>query len=167
MRSIAGIAAGERLRVLVIHNIYWSHYKAAVFSELHRLCEAQHVDCYVVHVADTQNARAGMGGQEDALHRYPNRILFAGSFNATSRSRRSTRLAQEIIRYKPHIIVVPGYDDVAWWAALVIGKLLRARIIAAVDSTFNDHPRHRLRELGKRLFLSQCDAVFGYGQRSR
>lgn len=168
MKHVSRPAAGTNARrVLIIHNVFWAHYKAAVFAELYSQGAEQGLDCFVIHVAATQNARAGMPGADIDLHHYPHKVLFEGSFNAIPVSTRIKRLVHEIWRFDPDVVVVPGYDDAAWWASLYVGRRGGAKIIVSVDSTIHDHARQWFRELFKRIFLAQCQAVFGYGQRSR
>ena len=63
----------------MFHNTLWAHYKAAVFSELAKLCFSVGHDLKVVHVARTESARKGLGDAEPSLHDYPYEVLFSGS----------------------------------------------------------------------------------------
>jgi glycosyltransferase involved in cell wall biosynthesis len=158
----------EATRVLVIHNVLWAHYKAAVFTELCRRAEAHGFDVQVVHVATTESRRVALNAPVDtSIHRYPWKVLFEEPFDRTWALARAWRIAREILRRRPRVVVVPGYADLGDWAALAVARCLGAKVVVSVDSTEMDRPRRAAKESLKKAFLASCTAAFGYGVRSR
>jgi len=49
-----------KIKILLFHNTLWAHYKAAVFSDLAKLCVSSGHNLKVVHVAQTESTRKGL-----------------------------------------------------------------------------------------------------------
>lgn len=154
-------------KILLVHNILWSHYKAAVFSALYDICQRKGKNLAVVQIAATERSRKSIGQIDFALHRYPYRLLFEESFEAIGKFRRSAVLCREIISQRPDIVILPGYYDISFWFALLIIKLLGIPAILTCDSTAMDQSRAWHKELMKKLFVRACDAAFGYGRKAK
>jgi glycosyltransferase involved in cell wall biosynthesis len=153
--------------VLVLHNIAWSHYKASVFRSLAALCERQGVRLLVVDLAQTERRRASLGTTETLKHDYPHLVLWPGSIEETTSLFRAIAVLKTVWRQRPKVLIVSGYYELAYVSAMVLGKLMRAKIIVSVDSTEADKPRKRVIETVKRIILKLADGIFGYGSRSR
>ena len=156
----------DRPRVLLIHNILWSHYKAKVFSELYAQTEAAHLDLYVVQIARTDYSRKGLGEADPEIHRYPYTVLF-DSFYAVSFWERAKRIRQEIDKFNPTTVVLYGYYDPAVWLLTAYLRAKGIRIIQTVDSVETDNERRPHKEWIKRQLLRQADLVFCYGKPQR
>ncbi len=155
-------------KVLIVHNISWSHYKAAVFSALHRIAPSAGFQLVVVNLGETESMRRGMRGANECDHRYPHEVLFKGAIESVPAWRRSIALTKALFRHSPDIVVISGYYDSSYWVSLMIMWLKRKTIFVAVDSTEYDKPRKaKWKEVLKRIFLSFADGVFGYGTRSK
>lgn len=154
-------------KVLIIHNVAWSHYKAAVFSELYKLLYQDGIELQVIQIALTEVGRVDLGGVDESLHQYPINILFRASFEETSLIGRTVKIAEAIRRYRPDIVILPGYSDLSYVIALLFSRLSGMRVIVAVDSTYFDRPRRWYKEKLKSLFIRLCDAGFCYGTRSK
>ena len=155
------------MKILVIHNILWSHYKAIVFNALDDICR-QHGDVLlVIQIAESERGRRSLGPSERKLHRYPLRLLFDGDFETTGAIARTIKLCREIVRYRPDIIVLPGYSDVSHWCALLVASFMQMPRLVSFDSTAIDHHRVWHKELVKKLFVRMCNGGFGYGTKSK
>lgn len=154
-------------RILVIHNILWSHYKGTVFSRLYDLCKLHGYDFRVIQIAATENTRLNIGEIDYNLHAYPYHLLHNGSFSSISFFKKVMKFKQEISEYKPDLVVLPGYYDLSFWLLLLFLKLRKTPVILTLDSTFMDKSRVWYKEVLKRFFVAQCDAAFGYGTKSR
>jgi glycosyltransferase involved in cell wall biosynthesis len=153
--------------VLAFHNILWSQYKGRIFSELYNLCTERSIKFFVVQYATTERQRVSLGSIDQKLHQYPYRLMSGGPYDEVSFWTK-VRIGLEEIRNKdPEVVVLPGYWDLSHWVLLAISRFQGRKVILSFDSTELDHPRHWIRELAKRLFVSQCDGGFTYGQRSR
>lgn len=155
------------VKVLLIHNILWSHYKAAVFSSLYDICQRNGKNFLVIQIAETEGSRKSMDRIDVSLHRYSYRLLFKEKFEAIGKLRRSIVLCREIISQRPDIVVLPGYYDISFWFALLTVKILGVPAILTFDSTAMDHPRVWYKELIKKVYVRTCDKAFVYGTKSK
>lgn len=153
--------------ILITHNILWSKYKGAVFSVLHKLgLNAKH-EIEFLQIAETENDRVGLAGVDLSYHQYPYKLMFKGSYGEQSKWLLIKSLFLEIWHTKAAMVVLAGYHSPEYWAMLLAAKL-RGKVVAVFcDSTALDRPHVFVKNILKRLFFSQCDTFFCYGQRSR
>jgi len=154
-------------RILIIHNILWSHYKAVVFSELYKITKNENIDMFVLQIALTEKRRRNIGDIDLSLHKYPYKLLFEKSIEETTIIERILSLLKEIFRYKPDVIVIPGWDDPAYIIIALIAKFLGIKQILQNDSTEYDKPRKLYKELIKKFIVKLADASWCYGTASR
>jgi glycosyltransferase involved in cell wall biosynthesis len=70
--------------------------------------------------------------------------------------------------FRPDVVVVGGWNQPAFWSALIYTRAQRLPLVAWVESTARDARSGKARlELGKRLFLRACSAVLVPGRASR
>lgn len=154
-------------KVLLIHNILWSHSKGAVFSALHDLCRRNGKNLEVIQIAATDGACKSIGQIDFSQHRYPCRLLFEDGIESIGVLQRSVALGREIIAQRPDMVILPGYYDISFWLALLVVKLLRIPAILTFDSTVMDWPRVWYKELIKKIYVHLCDAAFVYGTQAK
>lgn len=154
------------MKVLLIHNIAWSHYKAVVFSELYNLCQQKGFDLKVIQVAINERGRKKLGDLDLSIHKYPMKILFEKSYEETSLLERIKSLLKEIKEYNPDLVIVPGYFDWAYWFVVFYSKLKGKKVITGFDSTEYDHKRIWIKEQIKKVFIKMCDGAFCYGTKA-
>ena len=154
-------------KIIIIHNILWSHYKAVVFSKLYELTKKENFDLKVIQIALNEKGRKKLGDLDLSIHNYPYKLLFNKSYEETNLFERVRRLINEIKDFNPDIVVVPGYFDIAYWFVLIYTKLNKKKIITGFDSTEYDHKRIWFKEKIKKIFIKLCDGVFCYGTKSR
>jgi len=158
----------ENKKVLIIHNILWSHYKAKVFSELYKLCTKNNYGFLVIQIALNEKGRKKLGDIDLCIHQYPYKLLFESSMEDISKIRGIYKITKEIYTYKPDLIVLPGYSHLLYWVALFIEKfILRGRVVISIDSTEYDNPKQYYKEHAKKLFIRFCDYAFCYGTKSK
>ncbi|MBC6994160.1 glycosyltransferase family 4 protein [Neolewinella lacunae] len=151
------------MRILIIHNIMWSHYKATVFSELHKQTKKEGLNILVLQTALTGSGQKALSAVDKSIHRYPFELLFDSSFETTTVWERIKKYRYWIKQFKPDIIILPGYIDKAVWiltAMLIFNKI---KFIQSSDSTYFDHKRFWLKEQIKYLLLCRAELVFCYG----
>jgi len=155
------------MKVCIIHNIIWSHYKAIVFSELYKQTQQEEVELLVLQIATNQKQRADLGKVDLTIHQYPYKLLFNQPFEKIPQWRIAFSLLRELLLYKPDIIVTPGIEQPAYWPLMVIARLLNIRLATTYDSTELDHPRIWYKESFKRLLFKLENLVFCYGTASK
>lgn len=153
------------MNVLILHNIYWTHYKAAIHSELHRQIQVRNlpINLRVAHLAETERSRANLGASDAGLHQYPHDVLHKGFVEEFGLKARTLALFRLVRRFRPDVIVTPGYFDPAVMLVATWCRLRGTRLIMAIDSTEGDHQRQGWRETLKRRIISLADGFFCYG----
>lgn len=161
------ISANSSFRLLITHNILWSKYKGAVFSALAMLAKREGIDVRFVQIAESEADRAGLPGVDLSYHQYPYKLLFKGSYDAVPQLKLITACFLEVWRARTDLVLIAGYHKLEFWAMLLAARLRGMTIGVFCDSTMYDRRRLLIRTLFKRIFFSQCDVFFGYGQRAR
>lgn len=152
------------IRVLIVHNLLWSHYKAAVFTELHRLAERrQTVRLLVVQLAKTERSRLGLGDPSPGEHAYPHVLLHDGPVEEFGLLARLRTLFGVVREFRPTVVNLTGYYDPAQLALLTYCKLRGIRTVLSNESTAADHARRGYRERLKRWIVRQFDGFFCFG----
>ena len=157
------------MKVLIVHNILWAHYKAVVFQEVHRLAQ-QHptVDVSVIQIARNERSRAGLeqASSEAPTYDYPYRLLFDCFLEDIGTWERTRALLKELWRIRPDVLNLTGYYDPAQLIMLIVAKLMGIRVIMQNESTAADHARGGWKEIFKRFIFRLCNGFFCFGSQS-
>lgn len=151
------------LRVLIVHNLLWSHYKAAVFGELHRLARERGAELLVVQLAKTERSRLGLGDPAAGDHPYPHVLLHDGPIEAFGLWPRAKALFRVVNAFRPTVVNLTGYYDPAQLALLAYCKLRGIRTVLSNESTAADHDRRGWRERLKGALVRQFDGFLCFG----
>jgi len=154
-------------RVDIWHNILWSKYKGAVFSDLHRQSVRAGMDVRFFQIAETENDRVALGAVDLAYHKYPYRLMVRGSYQGISAARLAGILFWATLTSPAELVVLAGYHKMEYWAQLLAARLTGKRVMVFCDSTYHDRPRGNFRDLLKGWFFRSCHGYFCYGQRSK
>lgn len=154
-------------KILIIHNILWSHYKGIVFSELYKLCEKNNVDLMVLQIALNEKGRKTLGDLDTSIHKYPYKLLFEKSLEEITFIEKTTIFLREILYFKPDIIVIPGWNDPVYWIIEIFSKFLGKKLILQNDSTEFDRERVWYKEFIKKLLVKLVDIYWCYGRASK
>jgi len=156
-----------KTRVLLLHNILWSHYKAVVFSELHAILKKTDFELFILQKAVTERQRKGLGDLDLSSHQYPYKLLFTTSMEEIPLHKSMIAIWKELSRREFDVIAIPGYAYVMCWCALIYACLKGKKIIVMFDSTEMDHRHVWYKELLKKFFISRSHAAFCYGTKSK
>ncbi len=154
------------MTVDIWHNLLWSKYKGAIFSELYKLAVERGAKLRFFQIAATDSQRINLVGVDLRYHTYPFELVFEGSYDAVSRWRLYGALAKRIVTSPALIVVLAGYHRPEFWLQLVLARLMGKRVAVFCDSTLYDRPQSSLKRVLKRLFFARCHRVFCYGQRT-
>ena len=157
------------MRVLVVHNQLWAHYKSKLFFEINKVFE----ECYpdssfkVVHIADYEESRKAMyNAKAEHPYQYPYKVLFNASVESVAFKDRLFALLREFNEFKPTVLNITGYFD---WAQILLMNYARLRgvkVVISTESSAADHNRSTLKETIKRFILSRANAFFCFGTSS-
>jgi len=138
-----------------------------VFSELYKLARKEGYNVKVIHIAINEKGRKNLGEVDKSLHQYPYEVLFESSLEETTLISRIFKILKAVIKEKPDIIAVPGWNDFAYYAVSLFTKLTGRKFILQNDSTFLDRPRKWYKEIPKKIMTKLADACWCYGSASK
>ena len=158
------------MRILIVHNLLWAHYKSVVFQALQKLVdERSDVSLLVLQIARNERSRASLEistSETPPTYTYNCELLFDEYLEDISLRRRARALLSHAKAYRPDVISLTGYYDPAQLLLLLWAKTQGIRVVMQNESTVADHPRKDWREQLKRWIFSQCDGFFCFGSQA-
>jgi glycosyltransferase involved in cell wall biosynthesis len=155
------------MKILIVHNQLWAHYKAIIFNELQKLIQQNSSDSLlVVQIASIEKSRVDLGDLDNSIHQYPYKLIHKGTLEEVSLKQRVSGIIKAIKEFKPEIVNLTGYYDFASWIVLGYCKLNGIKTILSNESTANDHERKGLKEIVKAFIIKQFDGYFNFGTAS-
>ncbi len=148
-------------RYVIFQNII-APYKTLLFNELARRIENGFLVAYLSETAGNRDWKV----LKDEIA-FPFEVLSAGREEEASPLKTAIAARSVLERGDPRVVIVGGYNNLAYWAALRWAIRNRRKSIIIFESHFLDWPRNRLREAVKRQFLARCDAALVDGIRHR
>ena len=156
------------MKILIVHNQLWAHYKAIIFNELQELIILNKEDSLlVVQIASIEKSRVNLGNLDNSIHQYPYKLLHEGILEDVGLSQRVSGIIKAIQVFRPDIVNLTGYYDFASWAVLFYCKISSIKTILSNESTADDHARNKVKEFLKSLIIKQFDGYFNFGTLSK
>ena len=156
------------MKILIVHNQLWAHYKAIIFNELQKLIILHKEDSLlVIQIASIEKSRVNLGNLDTSIHQYPYKLLHEGVLEDVGLWQRISGIIKAIRKFKPDIVNLTGYYDFASWAVLFYCKISNIKTILSNESTADDHARNKLKEFLKSLIIKQFDGYFNFGTLSK
>ncbi|GAB3994830.1 hypothetical protein GCM10028807_33410 [Spirosoma daeguense] len=159
------------MRILIVHNLLWAHYKSSVFQALQRLVD-QRDDCqvHVLQIARNERSRAGLEAIANDVsaptYQYNYELLFDRFLEDIPFRERAKVLLRRVKVYRPDVINLTGYYDPAQLLVLIWAKLNGVKVIMQNESTETDHQRKGWKERLKKWIFDRCDGFFCFGSQS-
>ena len=158
------------MRILIVHNLLWAHYKSSVFQALQHLVD-QRSDTVmkVVQIARNEQSRAALATGADGLaptYTYNYELLFDRYWEEISLRERTQALFQQAAAFKPDVINLTGYYDPAQLMLLIWAKARGVRVIMQNESTEADQQRGGIKEQVKQWIFNRCDGFFCFGSQA-
>ena len=148
---------------MLLHNIFWSHYKAGVFSVLSKELQKSQIDFKVIHFAETEIARKKMHPPNANLHQYDYQVL-AKSYVEEWKTMELFLALRRIIRLeKPSLLILPGINNPSILLLTLYSRFIGVPIFNSIDSTKYDRHRSSLKQQFKALLLKAYHGIFCYG----
>ena len=155
------------VKLEVWHNILWSNYKAGVFSQMARQCDARNIDLSVIQIAETESDRVGLAAVDLSRHKYPMTLLFNGTYSGVPTWKLMWEGARRALTTKADLVVLAGYHRPEYITQAVVLWLRRKPRAVFCDSTAYDRPQVWWKNAVKRASFWLCDYVFCYGERAQ
>jgi len=154
------------MKILAIHNILWSHYKAKIFTELHRRLQQKGTDFFVLQLAFTELSRLGLK-TDLSVHTYPYQVLFPDkAIEQIGHAEKTRKLLAALRHHRPDIVYLNGYYDPSYWFVMGYCKIHKIKVVLDFESSEISRRRIWWKEELKKMFLSQCDALVCLGQKA-
>ncbi|GGM81403.1 hypothetical protein GCM10010967_11560 [Dyadobacter beijingensis] len=154
------------MKILAIHNILWSHYKAKIFTELHQRLQKEGTDFFVLQLAFSELSRLGLK-TDLSIHTYPYEVLFPGkAIEHIGHVEKAKKLLAALRQHRPGIVYLNGYYDPSYWLVMAYCKSRNIKIVLDFESSEISRRRVWWKEDLKKIFLSQCDALVCLGQKA-
>lgn len=154
------------MRVLIIHNQLWAHYKSKLFSELYDALKKASTtnDLQVCHIAEYESMRGGMLDQQQVHYKYPYKVLFSGSLDTIGLKQRFNALKKAFDSYQPDVLNITGYYDYAQVLLMLYAKWVwRIPVVMSLESSADDNQRSSVKEAIKSFLIRQVNAFFCFG----
>jgi len=156
------------MKILIVHNQLWAHYKAIIFNELQKLIILNKADSLlVIQIASIEKSRVNLGNLDHSIHQYPYQLLHNGMLEDVGLWQRISGIIKAIRVLKPDIVNLTGYYDFASWTALFYCKINGIKTILSNESTSNDHTRNNVKEFLKSSIIKQFNGYFNFGTLSK
>lgn len=156
------------MRILVVHNQLWAHYKSRLFSEIHHALQENYPgsEFLVVHIALHEASRSVMQNDKKHPYEYPYKVLFDRSLDSVGFQERRKALLKAFDDYQPTILNITGYFD---WAQVLLMFYARAKgvkVVLSSESSSMDNSRSAIKENIKKFIVSRANAFFCFGKTS-
>lgn len=154
------------MKILLVHNILWAHYKSVVFQALDQLARQQpNTTVRVLQLARNERSRASFEADaaEAPTYTYNYELLFDAFVEDLPLKARATALLRGFRRFRPDVLCLTGYYDPAQLALLAYARLKGVPVVMQMESTALDNERSWAKEQIKRLIMRQCWGFFCFG----
>lgn len=156
------------MRVLIVHNQLWAHYKSKLFSEIDRAIKRSNPsdELLVAQIALYEASRKVMQNDDSVIYDYPYKVLFERSLDQVSFGERREALFRVFNEYRPDVLNITGYFD---WAQVLLMFYARAKgvkVVISSESSSADHNRSGWKEAVKKVIVGRANAFFCFGKTS-
>lgn len=156
------------MRILIIHNQLWAHYKSKLFSEIYKAIKQDYPKSVlkVAQISPYEKSRKGMVYNEGYTYEYPYQLLFDACLEEIPFTSRLKALFRQFHEFKPTVLNITGYFDWAQVLLMFYAKLRGVRVVLSSESSSDDHNRHFLKEQLKKFIVNRADSYFCFGTTS-
>ncbi len=154
------------MRVLIIHNQLWAHYKSLLFSELHRHSTDFDIQIHVAQIAVSEKSRTNLGSTELTDYQYDYTLLFDDSLENVRLWPKIKALFRIFNNNKPDLLNITGYYDPAQLLLLFWAKLRGVKVVISNESNARHNPRQFVKETIKKIILKMANGFICFGKSS-
>ncbi|GAB4025134.1 glycosyltransferase family 4 protein [Spirosoma gilvum] len=158
------------MRILIVHNLLWAHYKSSVFQALQQVVDQRDdITVKVLQIARNERSRASLEVSSDEIaptYSYTYELLFDRFVEDVGLRERAQALLQRARAFRPDVINLTGYYDPAQLLLLLWAKSRGIRVVMQNESTAADQQRGGWKEQLKRWTFQLCDGFFCFGSQA-
>lgn len=153
------------MKILVIHNLLWAHYKSVLFEEIQKQLPAPH-EFHVLQIARNEISRKGMESSA-VSYNYNYTLLFDDYIENVPRLREIVAVLRFFLKYNPDVVNVTGYSsNISTLPVIFLARLLGKKIIMSNESTGSDERKGGIKEYIKRWAVKACSGYVVFGKSS-
>jgi glycosyltransferase involved in cell wall biosynthesis len=155
------------MRILIIHQYLWSHYKGKIYSELQKIVNSHKNDeLLVLQTSLNEITRANLGPVDRSIHQYNYQVLVDDYYENIPNTTRARKMLYWVRKFKPDVVNVSGYYETAMNLVIFYCRLNDIKVIISVDSTEDDKPNIWWKEAIKRFVVNRAQGFFCYGSKA-
>lgn len=156
------------MRVLIVHNQLWAHYKSKLFSEIDLAIKRTDPtdELLVAQIALYEASRKVMQNDDSIIYDYPYKVLFKRSLDQVSFGERREALFRIFDAYQPDVLNITGYFDWAQVLLMFYARWKGVKVVISSESSSADHNRSAWKEWIKKMIVSRANAFFCFGKTS-
>jgi glycosyltransferase involved in cell wall biosynthesis len=156
------------MRILIVHNQLWAHYKSKLFSELNLAIKRSDPtdELLVAQIALYEASRKAMQADDTIAYEYPYKVLFERSLDQVSFSERRQALFYIFNEYRPDVLNITGYFDWAQVLLMFYARWKGVKVVISSESSSADHNRSAWKEWVKKMIVTRANAFFCFGKTS-
>jgi glycosyltransferase involved in cell wall biosynthesis len=154
------------LKVLILHNVRWAHYKSVLFEAIYRIKPVD-MEFKVVHIAQNDISRKGME-DTDFAYNYPYDVLFDDYIELVPTHKKVWAVFKYIKEFKPDIINIGGWGvDLSITLSILFSYFSGIKIVISNESTVFDRNNKGLKEIFKKYLMHRAKAFIVFGKTSK
>jgi len=154
------------MKVLIIHNILWTHYKSVLFEAIEKQ-KTDNMEICVLQIAKNDISRKDMSSPE-INYQYNYRLLFDDFIENIPTFNKVQAVLRYIWTHKPDVVNVTGWaGDLSLTLAILFSFFLGKKVVISNESTSFDHQRSFLKELFKKVLVKMSNGFIVFGKSSR
>jgi glycosyltransferase involved in cell wall biosynthesis len=154
------------MKILIIHNILWTHYKSVLFEAIEQN-KADDMKICVLQVAKNDISRKDMASPE-VNYTYNYHLLFDDFIENIPNLKKVFAVLKFINHFKPDVVNVTGWaSDLSLTLSIVFSFISGKKIIISNESTSFDHHRSFFKEFLKKMLVKMADGFIVFGKTSK
>ncbi|WP_259016460.1 glycosyltransferase family 4 protein [Emticicia fluvialis] len=155
------------MRILIIHQYLWSHYKGKIYTELQKVVDSNKGDeLLVLQTSLNEITRANLGPVDRSIHQYNYQVLVDDYYENIPNLTRAKKMLYWVRKFKPDVVNISGYYEGGMNTVLFYCRMVGIKVIISVDSTENDNPKVWWKEAFKRFVVNKAQGFFCYGSKA-
>lgn len=153
------------MKVLYIHNIFWSRYRLDLFDSLSGAFPHPN-DFFVLQIAETENIRQGLVFSLDLNLRHNYHVLHDGAYEDFGLIKKLFNVCKWFYKSDPSVVVCTGYACSESWLAFVLCFVHGRKFFLTLDSSLFEYKKSLVLDSIKRFMVSRSAGVLAYGSSS-
>lgn len=156
----------QNMRVLIIHNILWTHYKSVLFEAIEKQ-KTDNMEICVLQIAKNDISRKNMSSPE-VNYQYSYKLLFDDFIENIPTFNKVQAVLRYIWSYKPDVVNVTGWaTDLSLTLAIVFSFFLGKKVVISNESTSFDQQRSFFKEFLKKILVKMSYGFIVFGKTSK